>query len=266
VGIGFLASSTVDTRANTISAYNSAKSAWDGGGSASFAATQYSLVLSPQILTYTLQLAPDSSNVDNLPSGIDAVATPVRFVGTTATLKPFLPISPASGRSDTTEVLKLNPGGNLVDVSLFQPAYSMIDCTSSDTDAACRARCPTSAVWSRTDPNTCYTGWKVATEFCFVVDPAAHTFVAGMGCFPNGDKVRYYSSSNPGYTSFSSLQVTLRASTDPYVVLIVKTSGTMTLPLSVETKKSIGTSLLVIGIVLAATMGIWVGILKCKKK
>jgi hypothetical protein len=61
----------------------------------------------------------------------------------------------------------------------------------------------------------------------------------------------FTSSSSPFSTSdFSGVQVTVRASSDPYVNLLRATSGTLSLDLSTESKGTIGGALLAVGIVI----------------
>lgn len=272
VGVGFLAATSVDTRSAQVSSFNAAASAWSNGGASAFAALPISLVGPAGGAGATLALALNSA-LDNYGADSGSLSLPNMTARWAASAFSGHPFPSTSFSSSATAPTTLQPGGSPLTVQLFKTATKSISCSSSDSTSTCSGRC--NGYWTSTMPTTCTKYFKLSS-ICVVVDPATRTIdtAGGAGCavladtdfntaaFAGGSAgtksslgMFGFSSSNSafvGASDFSGVQVTVRASSDPFVTLLRASGGKLTLDLSTETKGTIGGALLAVGIVITA--------------
>ena len=249
VGIGFLAATSVDSRSAEVSTFNAASSSWSNGGAAAFAAVPFSLVGPAGTLALTLVSTLDAFGPDSASLSLPNMTS--RWAATTWSGHPFSYVSPGSV---VTVPATLAPGGSFatssLSVPLFRTATMSISCKSSESSTTCSGRC-NGGYWNSNSPTICTKFFKLSSV-CVVVNPSTRQVdsAGGAGCekLTSGDAgynpatfaggtagsqatlgmYNFISSSSafPG-NDFSGVQVTVRASTDPYVMLLRSTGGSL---------------------------------------
>ncbi len=291
VGIAFLASTSTDSRTSSLAAVNAASATWSATGAAAFANRSLSVVADNALslpLTTSSDYYPDS----------DGLTVPTRFAKFTATSSS----GPTSGAPfrDVTYVDSGPTSGNSVVLTLYvngAPSYSQdtvtlirkkvttVSCSSDDSLSTCRNRC--NGAFQDRNSRQCWQWFKL-TAVCYVVDPQTGQFASSNpGCAVQDDRLyglepwsggtvtglgtrsfRLLTSQPSGSQSFGGVTVTVRSSTDPYVIALMQTGGTLDFGLTTGQKASIGAALLATGIVITVlTCGAACFIVrKCAKK
>jgi hypothetical protein len=275
IGIAFLVSTASDTRSATIASFNGAASKWSAGGAAGFGAMSGATYTLTGPTGGVLSLAKVSS-LDNFGSDASDLRAPnmtVRYSAAASTGAPFPLTSGPSATASLTLARSGGTGSSALSATLFRLMTQSISCLVSDSSSKCSSRCDSGYSWGANTPGgsrtACYRYLRL-NGICAVVDPATGLLdtAGGSGCalidssyssFAGGSSgtigslgVFSYAASASAFnpTDFSGMTVTVRASTDPYVVLQRLTNGSMSLDLSVATKGVLGGALLAVGIVI----------------
>jgi len=289
IGIAFLVSTASDSRSATISAFNSAASAWSaGGGAAAFGAA------SGAAFTLTGPAGASSALSLNQVTSLDSYTTPdlqlpnstLRFYAAVSGGRPFSSTSGPDTSVSITLSRSTTGGSSSLTAPLFKTFATTISCKNTEDDTTCRSRC-SGGYWTRNFPSTC-TKYLKLSGICAVVDPVTGQLDAagGSGCaLINSDYSTFAGGSGGtksvlgvfsfvsqattwGASDFTGMPVTVRARTDPYVVLLRSTNGSMELDISVATKGAIGGALLAVGIVITflTCLSIYFLIRCCKRR
>jgi hypothetical protein len=289
-GIGFLASTSTDGRGSDIATFGSAVNAWQQGpGGADGGYGRFDNLTSVTVSSSfgSLPLSRVTSS-DSYPD-TDGVTLPTLFLRRVASSSSSIPFGsvtyseppPVNGYAVPITIGTASPAlGSRTDseqATVVAKRVYTVDCKSDESVGTCGGRC-NGAFQGRTSGTSrgdCWQWW-ILSEVCYVVDPRTGRLdTSGRGCLPSdgagyasvtwggvdsstglGPRRYTLSTSAPTTVTFPNVRVTVRSSEDPYVVALRLTSGSLTFGLSTQQKASIGSALLIIGLVITvATCG-----------
>ena len=296
MGISFFVSLGTDTRSSALGTFNSASSAWDGTGFAAFRASAGNFTLgatAAQTVFLSAQSTPDTYPDRE---GATVPAKTLFFSGVGTPLAPFsswTPLTTQGAANPQTPSLVRNGAGGAsspVPVSPLYSSSSSMKCkssSSSSTSSDCSPSCSTYVSPASGTTRTCYT-FFVLSKVCLVVDPATGSS-SGAGCIANPDsrvpasvnmkdastQLAQFDFTSVGGTGtpspsqgYTNIPITVRASTDPYVVMLRLTQGGMNFGLTTAQKITSGIAFTVAGLLFTCCVygGLYYFVTSCQHR
>ena len=298
MGISFFVSLGTDTRSSALGTFNSASSAWDGTGFAAFKASAGNFTAGATAAQTVFLSAQSGSDTYPDRDGANVPAKSLYFYGAGTPLAPFSSWAPLTTGTANPQVLNLARNGAAgstfpVPVSPLYSSSTSMKCkstSSSSTSSDCSPSCSTYVTPTSGTTRTCHT-FFVISKICLVVDPATGALDGGGrgGCAVNPDsRVPANVNMKDGTTQlaqfdfaavggsglpspsqgYTNIPITVRASTDPYVVMLRLTQGGMNFGLTTAQKISSGIAFTVAGLLFTCCVygGLYYFVTNCQNR
>jgi hypothetical protein len=276
VGISYLASASKDDRGISVSSFNSASTSWQNSAFTTWQTYNQNFTIGRDAMTY--MNLPGVTSADTY-DDTDGITQPTRFLkfankGTAFQVTTWSPTTPGAfalpgglyvQRNKPASVLTSGQSVAISPLYTDETSFTCESSSSSSSGSDCNPPCKSYvSAGTGTKSRKCQRFFSVE-KACFVVDPVSGNIesgcavntatkvpdsVTGKGSF-GLSKFSFREivvTSPPSSTQqFSSFDVTVRASTDPFVKALQLTNGSLNFGLTVAQKIAYGIGFLVAG-------------------